>query len=317
MAPSSSAGAPGTTRTRGSGWHRSRWRVLALAAGAVLCVLGVALTYLCFVWTATGQSLDASAWSEAAMVLSNLRSHLVRTALSFLPVATLVAGVVLITVVAVAGKRWVPAVWAVAAGVAANAATQVLKSEVFVRPDLGVASPLGNSLPSGHTTLAASAAAAVTLAVAPRWRPFTAMVGGTLAFLSGSATVVNLWHRPADVVSALLVVGAASSLAAIPVVLHGRKRPRPPGGSAPAVLLDRTLWSRVTGALALLGAAAGVVIVLLPAGVLTATVMQTVDTRTFWSAVAFLGSVSYGITWAGIRLLSGGSVEQAAADRPR
>ena len=65
-----------------------------------------------------------------------------------------------------------------------------------------------NSLPSGHTTLAASAAAAVFLMSSPRWRPFVGFAGGTFAIASGASTLINQWHRPADVVAAFLLVGA-------------------------------------------------------------------------------------------------------------
>src|SRR6476660_4820664 len=60
----------------------------------------------------------------------------------------------------------------------------------------------------GHTTLTASAAAAVFLMVSPRWRPLAGFLGGSFAVATGVSTLINQWHRPADVVAAFLVVGA-------------------------------------------------------------------------------------------------------------
>ena len=85
---------------------------------------------------------------------------------------------------------------AVAACIGANIATQVLKDLLPARPYRGVVTLELNSLPSGHTTLAASAAAAVFLMSSPRWRPLAGFVGGTFAIASGMSTLVNQWHRP-------------------------------------------------------------------------------------------------------------------------
>ncbi|MFP5367305.1 MAG: phosphatase PAP2 family protein, partial [Actinomycetes bacterium] len=78
-----------------------------------------------------------------------------------------------------------------------------------------------NSLPSGHTTLAASAAAAIFLVVSPRWRPFAAAAGGTYSVLAGAAMFINLWHRPADVVAAFLVVGAWTLIGGLLIMRTG------------------------------------------------------------------------------------------------
>src|SRR4029453_6272494 len=104
-------------------------------------------------------------------------------------------------------RRWTAAGIAVAACIAANLATQVLKLFIPDRPDRGIETLELNSLPSGHTTLAASAAAAVFLVVSPRWRPLAGFLGGSFAVAAGVSTLINQWHRPADVVAAYCVVG--------------------------------------------------------------------------------------------------------------
>jgi hypothetical protein len=128
--------------------------------------------------------------------------------LDLLPTISLVMAAVVVLFVTVIRRRWTEAAIAVAACIGANVATQVLKALLPARPDKGVVTLDLNSLPSGHTTLAASAAAAVFLMASPRWRPMAGFVGGSFAIASGVSTLINQWHRPADVVAAFLLVGA-------------------------------------------------------------------------------------------------------------
>src|SRR5207245_1071112 len=102
------------------------------------------------------------------------------------------------------------AVGAVLLIVGANLTTQLLKS-VLVRPVLGIdpeRAAAGNSLPSGHTTIAASVAVAVLLVVPAAVRGVSAVVGAVLTAAAGVATLSAGWHRSSDAVAALLVVGA-------------------------------------------------------------------------------------------------------------
>jgi hypothetical protein len=128
--------------------------------------------------------------------------------LDWLPTVSLVMAAVVVLFVTVIRQRWSAAGIALTACICANVATQVLKDVLPARPDKGVVTLELNSLPSGHTTLAASAAAAVFLMSSPRWRPLAGFVGGTFAIASGVSTLINQWHRPADVVAAFLLVGA-------------------------------------------------------------------------------------------------------------
>jgi len=299
MSPFSTLEHRSTRQGRGSSW-----RPLALAFGAILGALGTLWVYHYFVRTVRGQTLDALALAQAWKMGGGRLDKVTSAILDNLPAASLILAAIIVGLVAFIGKRWTPALWAVITAVAANLATQLLKNSVFERPDLGVDSPVNNSLPSGHTTLAASAAAAVTLAVPPRWRPLAAALGGTFAFVSGASTVVNLWHRPADVVAALLVVGTVSALTAIPVLLHdGRNRETTSGGISGA-LSNRRFWAAATLILAVLSTVAAMVFPMLPLGSLSMTGSGGVDTRRFWSGIALTSAVAYGLSWAGILLLS-------------
>ncbi|WP_162891368.1 phosphatase PAP2 family protein [Aeromicrobium sp. A1-2] len=103
----------------------------------------------------------------------------------------------------------------------ANITTQVLKRVLLDRPDFGLG--VLNSLPSGHTTVVASATGAVLL-VAPRvLRPVTAAVGGFATTLVGASTIVAGWHRPADVVAALAISLVWTGVLA--AMIHGPRHP--------------------------------------------------------------------------------------------
>ncbi|MFK0072516.1 phosphatase PAP2 family protein [Arthrobacter woluwensis] len=299
MSPISTLEHRSARRSRGSAW-----RPLALAFGAVLGALGILWMYRFFIRTVDGQTLDAVGLAQAKSMGGGRLDTVTTAILDNLPAASIILAAIIVGLVAFVGKRWTPALWAVITAVAANLATQLLKYTVFTRPDLGVETPGNNSFPSGHTTLAASAAAAVTLAVPPRWRPLTAALGGTFAFVSGASTVVNLWHRPSDVAAALLVVGTVSALTAIPVLIHESRHPEPAGGGAAKVLSNRRFWSTVTLAIAALSVVAAFVFPQLPLGSLSMTGSDGVDTRGFWSGVAASSAVAYTVSWAGLLLLS-------------
>ncbi|NUP74599.1 MAG: phosphatase PAP2 family protein [Sinomonas sp.] len=176
-------------------------------AAAAASAAGVWGTYWLFVRTTTGQYIDESALDEAIAFYGKAT----KAALGFLdamPAIAVVLGLGGLLYAAIAKGRWFAALVALSGAALANLATQVLKAYLFTRPFRGVETLMENSLPSGHTTLAASAAAAVFLVSSPTWRPFVAFAGTTFAVASGGATLVNQWHRPADVMAALLVVAA-------------------------------------------------------------------------------------------------------------
>lgn len=176
------------------------------AVATLACVTGLAATYYYFVRTTTGQFIDESALVEAVAIHGPAGKVTTRF-LDWLPTISLVMAAVVVLLVTVIHRRWRAAGIALLACVGANLATQVLKALLPARPALGVETLELNSLPSGHTTLAASAAAAVFLTASPRWRPLAGFVGGSFAIASGMSTLVNQWHRPADVVAAFLLVG--------------------------------------------------------------------------------------------------------------
>ena len=180
---------------------------LLFGLATIASMLGLVLTYYFFVRTTMGQFIDESALVEATE-LSGSAGRASTKFLDMLPILSLAIATIVVLFVTVARRRWTAAGIAVGACIAANLATQVLKFFIPDRPDRGVQTLELNSLPSGHTTLAASAAAAVFLMVSPRWRPLAGFLGSTFAVATGVSTLINQWHRPSDVVAAFLVVGA-------------------------------------------------------------------------------------------------------------
>lgn len=121
--------------------------------------------------------------------------------------------------VVVALLRGQPRMGAAAAAVllGANLTTQILKETVLDRPDLGLGTL--NSLPSGHTTVVASAVGAALLVAPGVFRPVVALVGGFATTLTGASTIVAGWHRPADVIAALAI--SLLWTAAVAAAIHG------------------------------------------------------------------------------------------------
>lgn len=195
--PPASGRAPAARQGRDSGF------LFLLATLASMAAL--AGTYYFFVRTTTGQFIDESALVEAVQ-MRGTAGKAATEFLDWLPALSLLIATVVVLIVTVLKRRWTAAGIAVAACVGANMATQILKAVVPDRPYRGIETLELNSLPSGHTTLAASAAAAVFLMASPRWRPLAGFLGGTFAVATGVSTLINQWHRPADVVAAFLVV---------------------------------------------------------------------------------------------------------------
>lgn len=100
---------------------------------------------------------------------------------------------------------------AIMIAVGANATTQLLKHQILHRPDLGLG--VHNSLPSGHTTLVASAAAVVLISAPKRWRPLLVAIAAWATAVTGLSTIISGWHRPADVVAALAITVVWTALA--------------------------------------------------------------------------------------------------------
>ncbi len=232
--------------------------VVAAASLAVLM-----MTVRVALGSAVGQSRDASAMATVHTGRETQTALLSVLGLVSISLVVVVMAVCVGTALLRGRLRW--AVGAVVVIAGANVTTQLLKRMVLDRPDLGLGTL--NSLPSGHTTVVASATAA-TLLVAPRaLRPVLVLGGAAATTLTGASTIAAGWHRPSDIVAALAVslfwaaiVSVALSRrvvavpASIPMALVGAAA----GVIALAALGVRptTGWDGFLGAAGVLGAVA-------------------------------------------------------------
>ncbi len=221
----------------------------ALASAAVL----VATAWF-FVTTRLGQLIDDAALSGADAGPLTL-TQAILPILNVVSVPFVAAAVVGAVVIAVAQRRWSIAGAAVLLLVGANVTTQVLKA-ILPRPDLDATLALSNSLPSGHTTVAASVAATALLIAPQRWRGPVAIGGALYAIATGLATMAIEWHRASDVVAAFAV--AAFWYFIIEAARSVRRRSLPRGYRGAPGANAVTLLSVVAVATGLLGASIGV-----------------------------------------------------------
>lgn len=203
-------------------------RSFGVAFVSGLAVLGL---YVVFVRTTEGQRLDQTALRHLGW--STQSRETISTVLDVITIggmALVLAGCVL---VALARRRWALAAGAVVLVGASNLVTQLLKHRVLDRPELGYG--YLNSLPSGHTTVAASITMAALLVVPRGARWLVAVAGAVSVAVTGVGTVVAGWHRPSDVVAALCVTLAVGATV-LGVLTIGRDAE---AGTPPA---HRALW---------------------------------------------------------------------------
>ena len=148
--------------------------------------------------------------------------------LNIVSVGSLLGAVAVVAVIALIRLDRVRGLAAIGVLVTANVATRLLKEYVLVRPDLGldeVGPATLNSLPSGHTTAAFSAVAALLIVLPAAWRVAAALLGGGFATLTALATMFAGWHRTADAMAGFLVVGVCTMVAISVVVAYASPRP--------------------------------------------------------------------------------------------
>ncbi|GIF72282.1 phosphatase PAP2 family protein [Asanoa siamensis] len=196
-----------------------RWPIglgLWLVLLSIVEVGGLVAVWRFFVRSTHGQQLDTIAlagnWIGQARI-----AGVVDTILNTVSVVSLLAATAVIGFIALIRRRVAVAVGAILLIGGASVTTQVLK-RVLDRPELGVdveRAAAGNSLPSGHATIAAAVLVALVLVLPGRMRGVGAVVGAAAAALVGIATLSAGWHRPSDVVAAFLVVGVWANLAGL------------------------------------------------------------------------------------------------------
>lgn len=204
-----------------------RLALLVLLAG--LSAVACTAIYQVSVRTVRGRVLSDTSLRGALQTGSAL-ADTVDAVLNVVSVASLLGAVALVAVVALVRLERTLGLVGVAVLVGANSSTWLLKNHLLSRPDLGlpeVAPATLNSLPSGHSTAAFSAVAALLVVLPRRWRLPAAMAGAAYATVTALATMSAGWHRAGDSVAAFLVVVVWAVLGATALLLLGAPRPAP------------------------------------------------------------------------------------------
>jgi len=198
--------------------------VLWLLVLTAVEVAGLVTVWRFFVRSEHGQLLDTVALAGNRIGRTRVE-NLVDTVLNTMSALSLVIAMAVIVFIALIRRRVAVAFGAMLLIVGANLSTQVLK-QVIDRPQLGVdvqRAVAGNSLPSGHTTVAAAVAVALLLVLPAGVRGAGGMLGALLTAVVGIATLSAGWHRPSDAVAALLVVGVWACAAGLFIVVAQRR----------------------------------------------------------------------------------------------
>jgi membrane-associated phospholipid phosphatase len=184
--------------------------------------VGFLALYLGAVRTTVGQQLDQAVMIEISALARSFTGWADRILQVISPGSTLVTAVLVIT--ATAARRGVRrALIGAGAAITVFAGAELLKL-VLDRPAL-LGDVAGNSFPSGHVAAVAGLATALVTGLprAARW-PAGALLAGPAVGMTGLATIVLQWHRPSDVLGAVLLAVAVGA-AAIRLADHGRTDP--------------------------------------------------------------------------------------------
>ncbi|OZG62044.1 phosphoesterase [Bifidobacterium lemurum] len=181
-------------------------RVICLVLAAVFLAAAFGAWWL-GVCTAEGQSYEDMIWTFFDEPVPGLLGGLLTVVgRSWVVIAVSCVLGVLGVICAAVRRRW----WLLGQMVvfgALCAAAELLKG-ALPRPFLiNTESRALNSAPSGHTILAAAAGMLLVLAVPRVCRALAAVLAAVWSALVGVSVVVAQWHRPCDVVMALLLVG--------------------------------------------------------------------------------------------------------------
>jgi hypothetical protein len=210
--------------------------VLKYLGAAVMTAAAFAALYVVFVRTHGGQLVDQLAYNGADVGERSV-APVANALLDLVPAVAGVVGLVLTIIITIVRRNWGTALVAIGCAGAAALTTQLLKLVFLDRPDLKVDGYADNSVPSGHTTVAAAAALAVFLVSSPATRSRVAGWGPLFTVLAGLSTLANGWHRPSDAIAALLVVAFWGCLAGAVITLM-----RPSAVAAPARPLAPGRW---------------------------------------------------------------------------
>lgn len=199
--------------------------MLSVVFGLLLLAAAVGVWWL-GVRTMEGQSYEDMVWSKFDAALPGWLEPVVHVfTISTVVVATSVIMSIIALVVLIVRKRWLLIAQLAVFGGICFAAAELLKP-LLPRPYLiNLESNPNNSAPSGHVILAATAGAILLCAVPRMCRALVAVIGWAYAVLVGLSVIAGQWHRPTDVIMALLIVGGVGMLMLAATFANGMDEP--------------------------------------------------------------------------------------------
>ena len=215
--------------------------------------------------------------------------------LSVVAVPDVVFGLAALVVI-VLRKRWRLLAQMIGFAAVAVIAAELLKN-LLPRQTLDMSSlkTAGNSAPSGHVAVAVVVALAL-LCVVPRvLRAVVAIIGACYVTLVGVAMMADGWHRPADVVMALLLVGAVALLA---LAFTGGSGMDEPGTRVSSVSVQVVGTVMIVGGLMACGYAAYLIWQLAPGLAYSAKWAASASSVSAVVMIAGVASLVFGLTLA-------------------
>ncbi|MGW4649038.1 phosphatase PAP2 family protein [Kitasatospora sp. NPDC004289] len=204
--------------------------------------LALALLYLAAAWTPLGQRAENAlivGYADGARILPAVESWgpppLVHE------YATLAAALTVIAVLTVARRSWREGAAAVLTVAGTLGTAELAGKTLLPRPDLVGAEQqlLAASFPSGHVAIAAALALGLALVTPERQRPHVAAAGALWVAVTAGAVQALYWHRPSDVLGAVLLacgVRLAAGRLLLPTLTDPGTAVRLPALRAPLLL---------------------------------------------------------------------------------
>jgi membrane-associated phospholipid phosphatase len=224
--------------------------LMAAAAAAALACLLIGAYYVGPVASADGIALHSLGSLTDYPMLRHPAELLAHSA----DLGPIVAGLAILCTIALARRRPLRALAAIAVVAGAGAAALLLKAALAhprYHPVLGLHQLSPTAFPSGHATAAMSLALAAVLVASRRWRAAVATCAGVYALGVSVSLIILRWHFPSDVLGGLLVATGVSLL----VVAGLRRLERQPLRRAMPVLSPQSDGIRAIEAMAGLSAA--------------------------------------------------------------
>ncbi len=199
--------------------------MLSVVFGLLLLAAAVGVWWL-GVRTMEGQSYEDMVWSKFDAALPGWLEPVVHVfTISTVVIATSAIMSIIALAVLIVRKRCLLIAQLAVFGGICFAAAELLKP-LLPRPYLiNLESNPNNSAPSGHVILAATAGVILLCAVPRMCRALVAVIGWAYAVLVGLSVIAGQWHRPTDVIMALLIVGGVAMLMLAATFANGMDEP--------------------------------------------------------------------------------------------